>query len=56
MMKSITFIMGCGLVILRRREWNDLTGHPTDCGKNRPNSRTNSLQQGENDVGETRGN
>jgi hypothetical protein len=57
MMKSITFIMGCGLVvILRRGEWNDLTGHPKDCGKNRPNSRTNSLQQGENDVGETRGN
>jgi hypothetical protein len=57
MMKSITFIMGCGLVvILRRGEWNDLTGHPKDCGKNRPNSRMNSLQQGENDVGETRGN
>jgi hypothetical protein len=31
-------------------EWNELTGHPKDRGKDRPNSRTNSLQQGENDV------
>jgi hypothetical protein len=34
MMKSITFIMGCGIVILRRGKWNELTRHPKDCGKN----------------------
>ena len=44
MMKSITFIMGCSLVvILRRGEWNELTGHPKDCGKNRPNLWMNSF-------------
>jgi hypothetical protein len=49
--KNITFIMGCGLVvILRRGEWNELTRHPKDRGKDQPNSRTNYLQQGENDV------
>jgi hypothetical protein len=37
-------------VELRRGEWNELTGHPKDRGKNRRNSRTNSLQPGENDV------
>jgi hypothetical protein len=31
-------------------KWNELTGHPKDRGKNRPNLRTNSLQQGENDA------
>jgi hypothetical protein len=31
-------------------KWSELTGHLKDCGKDRPNSRTNSLQQGENDV------
>jgi hypothetical protein len=47
MMKSVTFIMGCGLVvILRKGEWNELTGHPKDHGKNQ----TNSLQPGEDDV------
>jgi hypothetical protein len=51
MMKSVTFIMGCGLVIiLRKGEWNELTGHPKDRGKNQPNLRTNSLQPGEDDV------
>jgi hypothetical protein len=51
MMKSVTFIMGCGLVvILRKGEWNELTGHPKDRGKNQPNSRTNSLKPGEDDV------
>jgi hypothetical protein len=31
MMKSITFIIGCDLVvILRSREWNELTGHSKD--------------------------
>jgi hypothetical protein len=34
-MKSVTFIMGCDLaIILRKGEWNELTGHPKDCGKN----------------------
>jgi hypothetical protein len=34
-MKSVTFIIGCGLVmILRKGEWNELTGHPKDHGKN----------------------
>jgi hypothetical protein len=47
MMKSVTFIMGCGLVIiLRKGEWNELTGHPKDRGKNQ----LNSLQPGEDDV------
>jgi hypothetical protein len=51
MMRSITLIMRCCLVlILRKGEWNELIGHPKDRGKNRPNSRTNSLQQGENDA------
>ena len=44
MMKSITFIIVCCFVlILRNSKWNELTKHPKDCGKNRPNSRTNSL-------------
>jgi hypothetical protein len=31
MNKAITFIMGCGLVvILRRGDWNELIGHPKD--------------------------
>jgi hypothetical protein len=51
MMKSVTFIMGCGLVlILRKGEWNELTGHLKDRGKNQPNLRTNSLEPGEDDV------
>jgi hypothetical protein len=51
MMKSITFIVICCLVlILRKGEWNELTGHPKDCGKNQPNPRTNSLKPGEDDV------
>jgi hypothetical protein len=51
MMKSITFIMGCGLVvILRSGEWNELTGHPKDRGKDSSNSKANSLQPGEDDV------
>jgi hypothetical protein len=55
MIKSIMFIMGGGLVvILRRGEWNELSGHSNDCRKNRLNLRTNSLQQGENDVGGNR--
>jgi hypothetical protein len=37
-------------VILRRGKLNELTGHPKDRGKNQPNSRMNSLQQGENDA------
>jgi hypothetical protein len=51
MMKSVTFIMGCGLVIiLQKGEWNELIGHPKDRGKNELNSRTNSLKHGEDDV------
>jgi hypothetical protein len=51
LMKSTMIIMGHGLVVkLRRGDWNELTGHPTDCEKNQPNSRTNSLKPGENDV------
>jgi hypothetical protein len=38
MMKSITFIVGCCLVlILRNGEWNELTGHPKDRGNDNPN-------------------
>jgi hypothetical protein len=34
LMKSIMIIMGRGLVVkLRRGEWNELTGHPKDRGK-----------------------
>jgi hypothetical protein len=44
-------IMGRGLAVkLRRDNWNELTGHPKDRGRDRPNSRTNSLQPGEDDV------
>jgi hypothetical protein len=51
MIKSVTFIVGCDLVmILRKGEWNELTGHPKDRRKNQPNLRTNSLQPGEDDV------
>jgi hypothetical protein len=40
MNKAITFIIGCGLVvILRRGDWNELTGHPKDRGKDSSNSR-----------------
>jgi hypothetical protein len=54
LMKSIMILMGCGLVVkLRRGEWNGLIGHPKDRGKDRPNSRTNSLQHGENDADQT---
>jgi hypothetical protein len=39
MMRSITLILGCSLVlILRNDEWNELTGHPKDCGKDSLNS------------------
>jgi hypothetical protein len=51
MMKSVTIILGCCIVlILRKGDWNELTGHPKDRGKDRPNSRTNSLQPGEDDA------
>jgi hypothetical protein len=34
MNKAIMFIMGYGLVvILRREDWNELTGHSKDSGK-----------------------
>jgi hypothetical protein len=51
MMKSVAFIGGCCFVlVLRMGEWNELTGHPKDRGKNRRNSRMNSLQPGEDDA------
>jgi hypothetical protein len=51
MMKSITFIVTCCLVlILRKGEWNELIGHPKDRRKNQPNLRMNSLKSREDDV------
>jgi cell division protein FtsN len=51
MMKSVAFIEGCCFVlVLRMGEWNELTGHPKDRGKNQQNSRTNSLQPGDDDA------
>jgi hypothetical protein len=51
MMKNVTFIMGCSIVvILRNEEWNELTRHPKDRGKDSSNSKANSLQPGEDDV------
>jgi hypothetical protein len=39
MNKAIMFITGYGLVVILRREyWNELTGHPKDCGKDNLNS------------------
>jgi hypothetical protein len=49
--RSVTLILGCCLVlILRNDDWNELTGHPKDRGKDWPNSRMNSLQPGEDDA------
>jgi hypothetical protein len=51
MMRAIMYIIRCDIVlILRRGEWNELTGLTKDRGKKRLNSRTNSLQPRENDV------
>jgi hypothetical protein len=51
MMRAIRYIIGCDIVvILRRGEWNELTGLLMDRGKNWLNSRMNSPQPGENDV------
>jgi hypothetical protein len=51
MVKSVMFTMECGIVvILKSGEWNELTGHPKDRGKDGPNSKANSLQLGEDDV------
>jgi hypothetical protein len=48
LMKSTMIIMGRGLVVkLRRDDWNELAGHLKDRGRDRPNSRMNSLQLGE---------
>jgi hypothetical protein len=50
-MKSTMIIIGRGLVVkLRRGDWNELTRHPKDRGRDRPNLRTNSLQPGKDDV------
>jgi hypothetical protein len=39
MMRSVTLILGCSLVlILRNGEWNELTRHPKDHGKDSSNS------------------
>ena len=49
--RSVTLILRCYLVLLLRKgEWNELTGHSNDHGKDRSNSKTNSLQHGENDA------
>jgi hypothetical protein len=54
MMKSVTFIMGYDhVVILRNGEWNKLTRHPKDRGKDCPNLMANSLQPWEDDVDRT---
>jgi hypothetical protein len=51
MMKGIAFIVVCCFVlILRNDECNELTRHPKDRGKNRPNLRMNSFQQRKNDT------
>ena len=50
MMKSIAFIGGCFVLVLRMGKWNELTGHPKDRGKNWRNSRMKSLQPGEDDA------
>jgi hypothetical protein len=51
MMKIVAFIRVCCFVlVLRIGERNELTGHLKDRGKNWPNSKTNSLQQWENDA------
>jgi hypothetical protein len=40
MIRGIKCILGCCLVlILRRGDWNELTGHPKDRGKDNSNSR-----------------
>jgi hypothetical protein len=50
MMKSITFLIGCGLVVILSEEWNKLTRHPKDRGKDSSNSKANSLQPKEDDI------
>jgi hypothetical protein len=51
MTKGITFIIGCGfVVILRRGECIKLTRHQKDRGKKRLNLRANSLKYGDNDT------
>jgi hypothetical protein len=54
MIRNVMLILGCYLVfILRKGEWNKLTGYPKDCGKNQLNSMANSLQPRKNDVDRT---
>ena len=50
MMKSIAFIGGCFVLVLRMGEWDELIGYPKDRGKNQRNSRMNSLQPREDDA------
>jgi hypothetical protein len=54
MMKSVAFSMGGFVLVWRMGEWNELTGHPKDRGRDRPNSRANSLQPGEDDADQKR--
>ncbi|XP_059441979.1 E4 SUMO-protein ligase PIAL2-like [Corylus avellana] len=43
--KNVTLILGCcHVLILRNGEWNELTGHPKDRGKDSPNSRITELE------------
>jgi len=45
------FLVICYIVLLlKRRGWNELIGNSKDRDKNHLNSRTNSLQPGENDA------
>jgi predicted lactoylglutathione lyase len=51
LIKSTMIIMGRVVVVkLRRDDWNELTEHPKNRGRDRPNSRMNSLQPGKDDV------
>jgi hypothetical protein len=50
MMRSVTLIGCCLVLILRKDDWNELTKHPKDRGKDWPNSRMNSLQPREDDA------
>jgi hypothetical protein len=53
MISEELFLVGCYIVLLlKRKGWNGLIGNSKDRGKNHLISRTNSLQPGENDVGQ----
>jgi hypothetical protein len=49
--RGVLFLLGCYIILLLKRNgWKRLVGHPKDRGKHHRNSRTNSLQPGEDDV------